>query len=118
MKAVFPCAGVAIVTKYSINTLKDFYENNLINSKLFGIYQQSNYYMQAGNFNYFPKKSNIVLEQAHLLTLQKLQEVVAKQVSQSNTTSTHQQTPQISNEPLDDNFVKNNAFFETLAKLN
>lgn len=125
MKAVFPTKGVVIVTKYNVNVLKDFYRNNLINSKLFAIYQQSNFHMQSGNFNYFPKRSNIILYKANLLTLQQLQEVVSEQMRKSNiepTSSNTQvkETPkqepsqEFSSEPLTDNFILDNPFFKTL----
>lgn len=124
MKAVFPSKGVLIITKYNVNVLKDFYRENLINSKLFAIYQQSNYYMQCGNFNYFPKKSNLILYKANLLTLRQLQEIVAQQMKENpnavTTKRIHNSEPEevedddFSNEPLDDNFIKNNPFFNTL----
>lgn len=128
MKAIFPGKGVIIVTKYNVNVLKDFYKNNLINSKLFGIYEQSNYYLQVGNFNYFPKKSNLVLEDAHLLTLKQLQELIAKQMkenpnslkdksSSDNKIKISDNTKDFSDKPLDDNFVKNNPFFSTLTSI-
>ena len=113
MKAVFPGKGIVIVTKYNVNVLRDYYRNNLINSKLFAIYQQSDYFMQAGNFNYFPKKSNLILYKANLLTLRQLQEIVAKQVK-SNVTNNPQQEQAFSDTPLDDNYIKNNPFFKTL----
>lgn len=121
MKAVFPSKGVVIVTKYNVNVLRDYYRNNLINSKLFAIYEQSNYFMQAGNFNYFPKKSNLILYKSNLLTLKKLQEVIANQINQTPelaekiTAQKQETTQEFSNEPLDDNFVKNNPFFNTLT---
>ena len=129
MKAVFPTKGALIVTKYNVNMLNDFYKNNLINSKLFAAYQQSNFYMQSGNFNYFPKKSNIIVYNAHLLTLQRLQEVIAaemnaqKEAAQSATeVSKEQETSNeepventFSDEPLDDNFIQSNSFFKTLT---
>lgn len=119
MKAVFPTKGVVIVTKYNVNVLRDYYRNNLINSKLFAMYQQSNFHMQSGNFNYLPKKSNIILYKTHLLTLKQLQEVVAEQIKNSSVLAEkepHEETSsnEFSNEPLDDNFIKNNPFFETL----
>lgn len=128
MKAVFPSKGVVIVTKYNVDVLKNFYKNNLINSKLFSIYQQSDYSIQVGNFNYLPKKSNIILDNAHLLTLRQLQEIVAKQIKENPSAVTIKKAPQkpsdetdesnnFSDEPLDDNFIKNNPFFSTLTSL-
>ena len=128
MKAIFPTKGVIIVTKYNVKVLNDFYRNNLINSKLFAIYQQSNYNMQVGNFNYLPKKANIILYNAHLLTLRQLQEVISNQIKQNPeyfnikppTTEASQETDEqdeFSDDPLDDNFIKNNPFFKTLTSI-
>ena len=124
MKAVFPTKGALIVTKYNVNMLNDFYKNNLINSKLFAAYQQSNFYMQSGNFNYFPKKSNMIVYNAHLLTLQRLQEVIAEEMNAQKAASDTQNVESaseepientFSDEPLDDNFIQSNSFFKTLT---
>ena len=128
MKAIFPGKGTIIVTKYNVNVLKDYYENNLINSKLFSIYQQSNYSIQVGNLNYFPKNANLILENANLLTLKQLQELIAKQMqenpkalkdndSSENLNQTSNSTEVFSDKPLDDNFVKSNPFFSTLTSI-
>ena len=125
MKALFPKSGVIIVTKYNVNTLKDYYKNNLINSKLFGIYQQSNYSLQVGNFSYLPKRSEIILDDVHLLTLKQLQEYVLEQTKGSNSAaktipqgSKNPPKAEISDKPLDDNFIKDNPFFTTLNSYN
>ena len=111
MKAVFPSKGVVIVTKYNVDVLKNFYKNNLINSKLFSIYQQSDYSIQVGNFNYLPKKSNIILDNAHLLTLRQLQEIVAKQIKENPGTVTIKKAPQ---KPSDET-VESNDFSEVTS---
>ena len=120
MKALFPKKGVVIVTKYNVNVLKDYYKNNLINSKLFSIYQQSNYSMHVGNYAYLPKKSDIILNNVHLLTVTELQEYVLSQMKANNNPVQEAQTtkqPEISDKPLDDNFIKDNPFFTTLTYL-
>lgn len=124
MKALFPKKGVVIVTKYNVNTLNDYYKNNLINSKLFGVYQQSNYSMQVGNFCYLPKKSDVILDNVNLLTLKQLQEYILQQMKESSNEKISTDKPienvktqQISDEPLDDDFIKNNPFFTTLTYL-
>lgn len=123
MKALFPKTGVVIVTKYNVNTLKDYYKNNLINSKLYGVYQQSNYSIQVGNYTYLPKKTNIILDNTHLLTLKQLQEYVLSQMKNTNTSGISvpneekSESSSISEEPLDDAFIKNNPFFTTLTYL-
>ncbi|MBR3697708.1 MAG: hypothetical protein IKM97_05580 [Clostridia bacterium] len=126
MKAVFPTKGVIIVTKNNVRVLHDFYKEILINSKLFNIYQNSSFQLQVKNLNYLPQNSNIILSQAHLLTLQQLQQIVAKQLQENqknnsndnsrNSNSTiRAEEPDFTDEPLDDNFIKNNPFFQTLT---
>lgn len=128
MKAIFPTKGVVIVTKYNVNVLRDFYRDNLINSKMFAIYQQANYNMQVGNFNYFPKKANFILYQAHLLSLKQLQEIIAGKIRENPELFNKKQQnnkdmqesddiEEISDEPLDDNFIKSNPFFKTLTAI-
>ena len=71
MKAVFPCKGVVVITKQNVDMLTNFYEGNLINSKLFSAYSQNNLSVQVGSFNYFPSNTKIVLEKdTKLLTIQ------------------------------------------------
>lgn len=124
MKAIFPKKGVLIVTKYNVSILKEFYNSNLINSKLFSIYQQYNYFIQVGNFNYFPKSSNIILDNTHLLTLLDLKKTIFEQIKNNPESVTITKDSQknsdennFSNEPLDDNFIKSNPFFKTLTSL-
>ena len=123
MKAIFPKKGVVIVTKYNVNTLKDYYKNNLINSKLFGVYQQSNYSINVGNYAYLPQKSNIILDKSHLLTITQLQEYVLSQMKiKQNSNISENKAEKVeqsssSNKPLDDNFIKDNSFFTTLTYL-
>lgn len=114
MKAVFPCTGTVILTKSDVDKLKNFYLDNLQNSKLFSIYNQSNYAIQVGKLNYLPQKSNIILDNAHFLTLQKLHSVLSEKID----TITLPNNPATYDTPIDDNFILNHPFFETLTPLN
>lgn len=114
MKAVFPCKGTVILTKNDVDKLKSFYSDNLQNSKLFSIYQQSNYAIQVGKLNYLPQKSKIILDNAHFLTLQELHSVLSDKldsITLPNNSTTN-------DTPIDDNFILNHPFFETLTPLN
>ena len=113
MKAIFPCTGTIIVTKQDVNKLRNFYTDNLENSKLFQIYNQSNYSIQIGGLTYLPKKSNLVLENVTFLTLPKLYNELSKQANINTDTFTKQPI-----QPLDDNFILNHPFFKTLTPLN
>lgn len=121
MKAVFPNNGIVVLTKSDVDKLHDFYKDNLINSKLFSIYEHSNYSIQVGNFSYLPKKANIILENANFLTLKQLHQILKEQIppttEKSNSTNIENNTIDY-NEPLDDNFILNHPFFETLKPLN
>lgn len=114
MKVVFPCKGVLVVTKSDVDKLHNFYMDNLTNSKLFPIYNQSNYSIQVGSFNYLPKKSTIILENVHFLTLPKLHSVLESKIANIPTQSDNSNY----DEPIDDNFILNHPFFETLTPLN
>lgn len=113
MKAVFPCKGVVVVTKQNVDVLSNFYESQLINSKLFSAYSQNNFAVQVGKLNYLPKNSTIILNQdANLLTIQKLNQVLVETSKKEETiTNTND------DEPIEDNFILNHPFFETLKPL-
>lgn len=115
MKAVFPAKGIVILTKYSVKAMNDFYMDKLVNSKMFSIYKQSNYPIQSGNLNYLPQKSNIVLNNAHLLTAKKLQELILSQEQAKKPQKAETTKP--SEELLDDNFILSNPFFKTLTSV-
>ena len=116
MKAVFPSKGVVVLTKNDVDKLHNFYKDNLINSKLFSVYEQSNYSVQVGSFSYLPKKSNIILDNANLLTLKQLYEILCKQLAVTSTNSDAEKNMDYT-KPLDDNFILNHPFFETLKPL-
>lgn len=116
MKAVFPCKGVVVVTKQNVDMLTNFYEGNLINSKLFSAYSQNNLAVQVGNFNYFPQKSTIILEKnTNLLTIQELNKVLARTAEKPKTEPLSTKAKDV---PIEDNFIKDHPFFQTLKPLN
>ena len=113
MKAVFPCKGVVVLAKHNVDTIKNYYEGTLIDSKLFATYNQNNFAIQVRKFNYLPQNSKIVLdENAHLLTIKDLNAILSQKVS------TPQEKGIDDNEPIEDNFILNHPFFETLKPLN
>ena len=115
MKAIFPCKGSVVVTKHNVDVINNFYEENLINSKLFSAYNQNNFAVQVGKFNYLPKNAKIVLEpNTHLLTVKALNDVLSK-----TSQSTHTEENTVDNtKPIEDNFIVDHPFFQTLKPLN
>jgi hypothetical protein len=113
LKAVFPCNGSIVVTKYNVNLINNFYEENLINSKLFSAYNQNNLPVQVGKFNYFPQDSQLILEKnTNLLTIKQLNEAILK------IAPAHSKQEIQDDKPIEDNFITENPFFQTLKPLN
>lgn len=114
MKAIFPSKGVVVVTKPNVDVLNNFYESNLINSKLFTAYNENDFAVQVGSFNYLPKKSKIILEpNTHLLTVKELNDVLSKTAKKSQP---EEKTNNL--QPIEDNFIMDHPFFKTLKPLN
>ena len=78
MRVVFPCNGSIVLTKKDIETLKSFYETKLKTSKVYEIYNSSEYMIHVDHFNYLPQKSTIVLDEENLLTTAKLRNILKK----------------------------------------
>lgn len=118
MKAIFPCKGTVVLTKRNVDTLHNIYTDNMVNSKLFAIYNQSNYSVQVGTFNYLPKKSTIVTEKTTFLSIQQLHKILSEHMA-NMPVAKEEEEPEVEedNEPLDDNFVLNHPFFETLKPI-
>jgi len=76
MKVVFPTEGSIIMLKQDVDTLQAFYNTNLMQSKMYSYYKDSNTLIQVGNLNYPPKEHFIVLYNAHPLTVQEMQEIL------------------------------------------
>lgn len=115
MKAIFPCKGVVVITKHNVDVINNFYKENLINSKLFVEYNENDFAVQVGNFNYLPKKAKIILEpNTHLLTIKELHDVL----SQTANKNTSEKTSIDTTKPIEDNFIIDHPFFQTLKPLN
>ncbi len=115
MKAVFPCKGVVVLTKHNVDVLNNFYEDHLINSKMFSIYRQANYSVQVDAFNYLPQNSKIVLEDnTNLLTIKQLNEVLAASMKSSQTKTEVAEKEDL---PIDDADIQNHPFFQTLKPI-
>lgn len=121
MKVVFPCKGSLVLLKQDLETLQAFYNTTILTSKLLDVYKTSNVMVQVGNFNYIPVKSSLVLYKANLLTIEKMRNILGiyNENSVSRQTST-QTTVKEENkaEPISDNDLLSNPFFQTLTPLN
>lgn len=120
MKAIFPCKGSVILTKHNVDKLYNFYTDNLVNSKMFPVYNNSDYSVQINSFYYLPKNTSIVLNNAHLLTSQALYKALGQDLINA-TAQNKAQNPQAQktdfDAPLDDNFIFNHPFFDTLTQV-
>lgn len=119
MKVVFPCKGVIVLTKEDIETLDSFYTTNLMTSKIYEIYNSSEYIMQVGNFNYLPKKTTLVLDESQLLTIPKMRLILD---SHTSTTIPSQKVEEPKKEEqyeeISDDTILSHPFFQTLKPLN
>ena len=114
MKAVFPCKGVVVLTKKDIQVLEAFYRSTLTNSKMFEIYNTTEYMVQIGNLNYLPPKSSLVVNENSLLTTSKLRSIMnISSVNQENSKS----SLDIDN-TLSDDDILSHPFFQTLKPIN
>ncbi len=114
MKVVFPCTGSLVLLKQDLETLKAFYNTNLLTSKLVETYKSSNVTVQVGNFNYIPKNSSLVLYKANVLTIEKMRKILGIYKEPPTQTKT-QETVE---EKISDNDILSNPFFQTLTPLN
>lgn len=119
MKAIFPCKGVVIITKPNVNMIYNYYTEKLENSPLYEQYMQSDVSIELGKFKYLPKKSSIVLSKnSHLLTVQELTEAVNKMSGKEQKSEKIKPENTIkNNKPLEDCFIENHPFFQTLKPL-
>ena len=67
MKVVFPTEGSIIMLKQDVDTLQAFYNTNLMQSKMYSYYKDSDSLIQVGNLNYPPKEHFIVLYNAYFV---------------------------------------------------
>lgn len=116
MKVVFPCKGVIVLTKEDVQTLNSFYTTNLMTSKVYEIYNTSEFIIQVGNFNYLPKKKSLVLDESQLLSIPKLRSILNMPTTTSSTTSPIIEDVEENNE-LSDETILSHPFFKTLKPL-
>ena len=76
MKVVFPRNGSLVLLKQDLETLKAFYNTNLLTSKMTDTYKISTTMIQIKNFNYIPKSNSLVLDNAHVLTIDEMREIL------------------------------------------
>ncbi len=111
MKAVFPCKGVLILEKNSIDQLENFYVTKLMNSKLYNYYKTSDVAVQIGNFNYFPKNYSFVLKDANLLSIKKLRDTLEMVDSEP------EEDYDLDETPISDESILSHPFFKTLKPI-
>lgn len=128
MKVVFPCKGALVLLKQDLETLQAFYNTSILTSKMLDIYKTSNVMVQVGSFNYIPQKSALVLHKANLLTIEKMrkilgiyQESVSKpEIEPTPTPETEpkiERTSKSNSNPISDNDLLSNPFFQTLKQI-
>lgn len=122
MKVVFPCKGSLVLLKQDLETLEAFYNTSILTSKMLDIYKTSNVMVQVGNFNYVPSKSALVLYKANLLTIEEMRKILGfhQETSSQDPAPPQAFTPTLaqSEEPISDNDLLSNPFFQTLKPLN
>ena len=118
MKVVFPCTGSLVLLKQDLETLKAFYNTNLLTSKLVETYKTSNVTVQVGNFNYIPRKSSLVLYKANVLTIEKMRKILGIYKEPTPQPVTQEKTVSNVEEKISDNDILSNPFFQTLKPLN
>ena len=119
MKVVFPCSGSLVLLKQDYETLKAFYKTSLITSKMTEAYKNVNTIIQVGNFNYIPKNNNIVLYNAHVLTIEKMRKILGifnEQEKAKEETLPPKETSSNS-APISDEDLLSNPFFQTLKPI-
>ena len=118
MKAIFPCNGTMVIKKSDLDSLKSYYKTQLITSKLNDFAKVSKNIIQVGNFNYLPQNSNIILEPAELLSLDKLKSVLNLPPKTASTTQNNLEDDEYDESDLiDDSDLLSNPFFTTLRPL-
>ena len=118
MKVVFPRSGSLVLLKQDLDTLKAFYKTNLLTSKMADMYKTSTTMIQIKNFNYIPKSNSLVLDNAHVLTIDEMREILGIFNSQESVKQQDQipETVKESNYISDDDILSN-PFFTTLTPI-
>lgn len=119
MRVVFPRSGSLVLLKQDLETLKAFYNTNLLTSKMADMYKTSKTMIQIKNFNYIPKSDSLVLDNAHVLTIEEMRQILGIFNSQENSTTENVQEPtaKSTEEPdyISDDDILSNPFFTTLT---
>ena len=116
MKAVFPCNGSVVLSKNDIESLRAFYNAKLIASKVYDLYNNSNYMIQVGNFNYIPKEFTITLNDVTLLDIIKLRDLLGLSTPKTINQNSNRGTEVTS--PISDDTLLSHPFFQTLNPIN
>ena len=125
----FLAVGSLVLLKQDLETLKAFYNTNLLTSKMADMYKNANTIIQVKNFNYIPKTNSIVLYNANVLTIEKMRKILGifreSQTPKTTTPSIPEQQKASENnendanhELISDNDLLSNPFFTTLKPLN
>lgn len=123
MKVVFPCSGSLVLLKEDLETLKAFYNTNLLTSKMADMYKNANTIIQVNNFNYIPRTDSLVLYNANVLTIEKMRKILGifreSQVQEAPKPPVKEQKQtQEDDDYISDNDLLSNPFFTTLTPLN
>ncbi len=116
MRVVFPCKGSLVLLKQDLETLKAFYNTSLLTSKMAEYYKTSNAMVQVGNFNYIPETSALVLYKANLLTIEEMRKILGifKDTTNEDVVSKNDGN----SNPISDDDLLSNPFFQTLKPIN
>lgn len=120
MKVVFPCSGSLVLLKQDLETLKAFYNTNLLTSKMADMYKNATTIIQIKNFNYIPKTNSLVLYNANVLTIDKMRKILGifreQETTEKEPEEPNKDIVQESNY-ITDNDILSNPFFTTLAPI-
>ena len=116
MRVVFPRSGSLVLLKQDLETLKAFYNTNLLTSKMAEMYKNANTMIQIKNFNYIPKSHSLVLYNAHVLTIDEMRKILGIFKEPEKETNTPQ-TPEKEPDYITDDDILSNSFFTTLTPI-
>ena len=120
MRVVFPRSGSLVLLKQDLETLKAFYNTNLLTSKMSEMYKSTNTIIQVKNFNYIPKSNSLVLYNAHVLTIDEMRKILGiPNEAETAKESSSAQTPEIHENQnyITDDDILSNPFFTTLVPI-
>lgn len=119
MKVVFPRSGSLVLLKQDLETLKAFYNTNLLTSKMAEMYKKTNTMIQIKNFNYIPQSHSLVLDNAHVLTIDEMREILGIFNRQEAAKEEDSEQPQTNEEEnyISDDDILSNPFFTTLRPI-